>query len=62
MRLVLRHGGLGPVEVGLVGPRVDLEEEVALLDLVTVLEVDLVEVAGHSCPDLDRVDRRRSVR
>ena len=42
-------------ELGLVGPGVDLEEDVALLDLVAVLEVDLLEVAGDAGPDLDHL-------
>ena len=54
--LALLERGLRPVELGLVGPGVDLEEQGALLDLVAVVEVDLVEVAGHPRPDLDRED------
>ena len=51
------HVGLGPVELGLVGPRVDLEEQIPLVDLGPVLEVHLVEIAGDPGADLDREDR-----
>src|SRR5262249_54643831 len=38
------------------GPGIDHEQEVALLDDLTVLEVDLRQVTAHPCPDLDIVD------
>src|SRR5205807_4087176 len=37
--------------------RVDLEEHVALLDRLPLLEVDPVQVAPHVRPHLDEIDR-----
>src|SRR5215210_1751478 len=36
---------------------VDVEQRIALLDDLPILEVDLVEIAGNARTDLDRVDR-----
>ena len=49
--------GLRPVEVGLVGAGVDLEQHLALPDLATLGEGQPLDVAGHAGPDLDLVDR-----
>jgi len=55
--------GFGLLKVGLrlrqrraVGARIDLDEDVAFLDLSPLLEVDLVEVAPGVRPHLDRLD------
>ena len=55
----LRHGPLGPVKLGPVRPRVDLEELIVLLDQRPFLEVDLVEVTGDARPHLDGIHRGR---
>ena len=46
--------GLRARQLGLVRTRIDLEQQVALLDLAAVLEMDLVEIAGHPGADVDR--------
>ncbi len=57
-------GGVGLVDLGLRGgaldlerPRVDDEQEVALLDQLAVLEMDLLEIAADPGAQLDIVDR-----
>ena len=56
-RLVERDLALGLVELGLVGPGIDLEQQVALLDLGPFLERHLDQVAGDAGPDVHRLDR-----
>ena len=56
LRLVALEIGLGLVEIGLEGPRVDDEEEIALLDQLPVLEMNLGEIAAHPCAHLDILD------
>jgi len=57
IRLGLVQVGFRLVEVGLVGARVDLEEEVALLDLIAFLERGLGHVARHAGANIHRLDR-----
>jgi len=52
-----RQLGFGPGEFGPVRPGVDLEQQVALLDLGPVLDVDLLQVASDAGADLDRRGR-----
>ena len=58
LRLVLTNLGLRLVERRLIGPRVEFEQDVALLDRCPFLEVDLGEVAPHVRLHLDGVHRR----
>ena len=44
-RLVARQIAVGLGEGGFIRPRVDLDEQIALLDLVAFLENDLLQVA-----------------
>ena len=53
--LALDDGGLGPRDLGVVGPGVDLEEDGPLLDLVPVAEVHLLQIAVDPGPDLDHL-------
>ena len=48
--------GLGLLERPLERTRIDLEQEIAGLDLLAVGEVHLVEVAADAGPHLDRLD------
>ena len=57
LRLVLGDLRLGLFQHRLVGPRVEFEEDVALLDQRALLEVDLFQVAPGVRPDLDGIDR-----
>jgi len=41
-------------------PAVNGEQRIALLDDLSVLELDLVEIAGDARPDLDHVDRNKA--
>ena len=50
---------LGLLQRRLVGARVDLEKDVALLDQGPFLEVDLVEVTPHAGAHLDGINRGR---
>src|SRR5262249_18616959 len=59
LRLVLADLRLRLVQQGLVRPRVDLEEDVSLLDQVPFPEVDLLQVAPHVGPHVDGIDRGR---
>ena len=59
LRLILGDLRLRLVQHRLVGPRVELEEDVALLDQRPFLEVDLVQVAPDVRPHLDGIDRGR---
>ena len=43
----------------LIGPRIDHEEQVSLLDDLPVGEMNFGQVAAHPRPDLDRIDRRK---
>ena len=52
-----REFGLGASQRRFVGPGIDQEQQIALLDHRAVLEVDRLEVAAHARPHLDRVDR-----
>ena len=47
----------GLVERVLERPLVDGEQHIALLDVLAVLEMHLVEIAGHARAYLDRIDR-----
>ena len=47
---------LGMAQRGLVGARIDQEEEIALVDDRAVLKVDRLQVAAHPRADLDRID------
>ena len=53
----LRGRGLRAVELGLVGPRVDHEQERAGLDDLAGAERDRLEVAAHARAHLDRIRR-----
>ena len=55
--LRLRQIGAHLIERVLERPAVDGEQQIALLDDLAVLEMDLVEIAGHARADLDRVHR-----
>ena len=57
LRLVLRKGGLGRVELGLVRPRIDREEQVAGLQVRAVGEMNLRDAAGHLRLDGDHLAR-----
>ena len=48
--------GLGAVELGLVGPFVDLEQEGVFLDLGAFGEGHLHQIAGDARPDIDGVN------
>ncbi len=48
-------GGL--IILGLVGTRIDLEQQIPLLDVRSFLEWHLDQIASHPRPDIDRVDR-----
>ena len=49
--------GLGLVQLGLVGTRIDLEQQVVLLDFRSFLERHLHQVAGDPGNDVHRFDR-----
>ena len=51
------HPGLGRIESRLIGPAVDREQKVALVDDRAVLKVHLGEVAAYAGSDIDIVDR-----
>ncbi len=55
--LRLRQIGARLIQRVLERPAVDGEQQVALLDDLAVLEMDLVEVAGHARADFDRLHR-----
>ena len=55
--LRLRQIGARLVERVLERPLVDGEQQIALLDDLAVLEMQLVEIAGHARAHLDRIDR-----
>ena len=57
MGLGLLASGLGLLQLGLVGARINHEQQVAGLHLRPVLEVDGVNVAGDARPDFDHLDR-----
>ena len=56
-RLRLRELRLGGIEVDLIGPRIDDEEQIALLDQLAVREMDLRQIAADPGANLDVVDR-----
>ena len=41
------------VQLRLIGPRIDDEEQVAFLHLSAIFEMNLLQVAGHTSPHLD---------
>ena len=45
------------IVLGLIGSRIDLEQQIALLDVRAFLERHLDQIAGHPRADVDRVDR-----
>ena len=55
--LGLRHIGARLVDGGLERPLVDAEQAFALLDDLTVGEVDMLQIAGHAGANLDGIDR-----
>ena len=57
LRLRLGKLSLGLLRRGLVGARIDDEQEIALLHVVSVAERDALHVAVHARTDLDGVDR-----
>ena len=56
----LREIGARLIDGVLERPLVDGEQQVALLDDLTVGEMHLLEIAGHARADLDRVDRNEA--
>ena len=57
-RLVAGQLAVGLRQRGFIGPRIDLGEQVALLDLVTFLEGDLLQVTADLASDRHRRQRR----
>ena len=55
--LTLNEGRLRPGQVGLVGTRIDFEQQLALLDHLAVLEMDLDEMSRRPGLDVHRIDR-----
>jgi hypothetical protein len=62
LRLRQRQAGLGAIEVRLVGTRVDDDERLAFLDRFAFVELHLIDVARHSGPHFDGVDRLETPR
>src|SRR5581483_10530618 len=62
LRLVARELALRLLELDLEGPRVDLEEDLILLDELPLLEADLLELAVHPRADRDGVECRHRPR
>ena len=52
--------GFGLLDRKSVGPWIDDEQEIALLDHLAVTEMDLIEVARHASANLDRVYRNEA--
>ena len=57
LRLVLQQGALGLEQGVLVGPRIDLRQQVAGLDHLPFLEVDLDQFSRHPAAHIDGVQR-----
>ena len=49
----LRQISLSPIDLGLVWPRVDFVQHIALLHVGSFFEINLVEVAGHVRTNFD---------
>src|SRR5204863_3152975 len=45
--------GVGPVEFRLIWAWINREQQIALLDLLALLEMHLVEITAHARPQLD---------
>src|SRR5262249_33341173 len=56
-RLGLREGGAGLLDGRLVGRLLDQEQQVALLDVLSLFEFALLEKARHAGDDIDLIDR-----